>query len=135
MTIQRGKQVKIISGISAEDFESKLNKELSELNASGTKYDMQLSPQTGFVAYIVYEQETKVAESIKDEFELAGEKHICLECPHYILPTDGRVKYTRCMKVGGITHKDRDCCENFYEWLFNGEIELREVMKIGKKSA
>lgn len=127
MTIQRGKQVKIVSGTSAADFEAKLNGELNTLNIKGIKYDMQLSPQTGFVAYIVYEEELRIADTIKDEFEMLGETHTCIECPFYTRPIDGRVKYTRCDLGKGICRRDTSCCESFYEGLYNGTIQLVDV--------
>lgn len=128
MTVKRGQRVEIVSGISASDFQENLNKTLQRFDTQGIKYDMQLSPQTGFVAYIVYENVMQIAETIKDEFEMRGEKHACIECPYYTRPIDGRVKYTRCRNGKGICRKDSDCCNDFYEKLLNGEIELNEVM-------
>lgn len=136
MTIQRGKQVKIVSAANAEDFETKLNATLRSLNAKGIKYELQMSLEAGLIAYVIYEEQKYIPETIKDEFELGGEKHICLECPYYQMPADGRVKYTRCNLNNQICRKNSDCCEQFYELLFNGEIELKEVMNIEtRKSA
>ena len=135
MTFRKGQRVEIIDGISAGDFQEKLNRKLEELDIRGIKYDMQLSPQTGFLAYIVYENETRIVETIKDEFEIRGEKHTCIECPYFVRPTDGRIKYTRCGAGQGICKRDSACCEQFYEWLYHGNIELVEVVNFEKQAS
>jgi hypothetical protein len=122
-----GKQVKIISGANAFDFETKLNSVLAGLNEQGIKYELQLAPQTGLVAYIVFEEEKVIPETKKDEFELGGEKHVCIECPYFVRPTDGRIKYTRCRHEEKMCWNGKDCCEWFYEELFAGRITLKEI--------
>lgn len=127
MKYQHGKQVKIVSGANAFDFESKLNGILSDLNAKGIKYELQLNPATGYLAYIICDCLDVIAETTKEAFEIGGEKHVCAECPFYLPPTDGRRIYTHCPKEQGLTYRNRDCCEMFYEALARGEVELREV--------
>ena len=124
MLYQGGKRTKIIVASTAEEFEQKLNRELEKLDRSKTKYDLQFNHSLGFCAYIVSESRVLVPESVREEFELAGETHCCLECPHWVHPTDGRVKYTRCAITSGIHGAKSPCCDAFYEMLFKGEIEL-----------
>lgn len=126
-----GKQVKIVSGTNAFDFETKLNGVLSDLNIRGISYDLQLNPATGLIAYVVYEESAVIPETIKDEYELRDERHFCIECPFFVQPTDGRFKYTTCGMEKHI-RISQPCCEWFYEQLKEGRIKPREVWN-GKK--
>lgn len=119
--------VKTISANNAEDFDRELNHALQGLAAQGISYTMQLAPQLGYTAFIVYKKDQHIPETIEDEFKLGGERHFCIECPFYVRPTDGRVKHTRCPITPGLHRKDSECCNEFYKKLFNGEIDLVEV--------
>ena len=122
-----GKQVKIVTGTSAFDFETKLNAILTDLNNRGVQYELQMNPATGLVAYIVHEDNRLIPETMKEEFEQGGESHTCVECPYFIMPTDGRRKYTKCPRQQGLAYRERACCEKFYEELSEGKLTLREV--------
>lgn len=124
MIYHGGKRTKIIAASTAEEFEKRLNAELSHLDASRVKYELQFNHTMGFCAYIVYENTVQIPETIQDEFELVGERHTCRDCPYWVHPTKGNVKYTRCEITPGIHGATSPCCERFYEMLYNGEIEL-----------
>ena len=125
--------VKTVSANNAEDFDEKLNKTLREFGKKGIRYELRLAPELGFTAFIVYKETFTTPESIADEFQLGGEVHHCIECPYFVLPTDGRMKHSRCSLTQGVHRVDSVCCDAFYEKLLAGEIELREVMQFGKK--
>ena len=127
MLYHNGKQVKVICGQNAFDFESKLNSTLSTFNEQGIRYELQLNPTAGLIAYIIYENNTRVPETMRDQFELVGESHTCIECPYFVRPTDGRRKYTRCSKIEGLTSATSRCCDCFYDELADGKIRLVEV--------
>lgn len=127
MIYTSGKRTRIIVASTAEEFERKLNKELEELERKRTKYELQFNHAMGFCAYIVAEFSREIPENIAEEFQIAGERHTCLECPYWQHPTKGNVKYTRCEKTPGIHGAQSPCCDAFYEMLFNGEIELEET--------
>lgn len=98
------------------------------------KHDLQFSPQTGLVAYVRYWENIAVAESKSEEYEIKREAHRCGECPFWILPKDGRTKYTGCrLDCMGRPSKDTPCCDEFYEMYEKGEIELREVAQFDKR--
>lgn len=133
MRYSQVEQVEIIVGSNPADFKTELNNFLRKLAEQGMKHELQFSPQTGLVAYVRYWETFKVAETKSEEYEIKGELHCCGECPFWILPTDGRVKYTGCQKhFMGAPCKDTWCCDEFYEMLEKGEIEIREVMQFGK---
>lgn len=126
MIYSSGKKAKIIVAGTAEEFERKLNRELEAMEKARTKYELQFNHNMGFCAYIVAEHQVQIPETIGEEFEIAGERHTCVECPFWVHPTKGNVKYTKCEKTPGIHGAKSPCCETFYEMLFNGEIEIEE---------
>lgn len=122
MKIAIRKQTVIVQGNSAEDFQDRLNKALSHIAERGVKYELQFNMQLGFCAFVVYEEKIQVAETLADEYELAGEEYRCSECPMYVLSGDKRVKYTTCKHgVRRCTANDY-ACDWFYEALEKGEV-------------
>ena len=127
MQYQGGKRTKIIAATTAPEFEAKLNGELKKLDATRQKYELQFNHSMGFCAYIIVETQTAIPETVAEEFELAGETHVCYNCPYWVHPTKGNVKYTRCSITPGLHSANSPCCDTFYEMLFNGQIELNHV--------
>lgn len=126
MIIQGGKRTKIIAASTAEEFETKLNKELEALDRAKTKYELQFNHALGFCAYIVAEHKIYIAQNAKDEYELLGIRYTCINCPMWVHPTKGNVKYTRCEIADGMRNASFPCCEEFYEMLKKGEVEVEE---------
>lgn len=126
MIYQSGKRIEIVAESTPEAFAKQLNSKMAVLDKSRTKYELQFNHQMGYCAYLVIDKTTKVPECLSEEFELAGETHTCVECPHWVHPTKGNVKYTRCPISSGIRGAKSPCCEAFYEMLLNGDIELVE---------
>ena len=121
------KKYKVISSQDAFDFESKLNSFCESLTAQGIEYDVQTDPTAGLLAFVIYKKRVDIPEDTKEEYEMAGERHVCIQCPFYVRPDDGRVKYTRCPVTGKLTHRDSACCDDFYKKLDKGEIKMVEV--------
>ena len=132
MLYRSGENIKTVSANNADEFDAKLDRVLNEFKKKGIKYTLEIAPQLGFTVFIRYEEKYQVAETLADEFELGGETHRCIECPYFIRPTDGRVKCSRCDITPGIHRADSWCCDAFYEKLLAGEIELVEVVRVGK---
>lgn len=131
MVNQSGKRTKIIAAGSAEEFERRLNAELSALDSTHQRYELQFNHSLGFCAYIIIDSLVRIPETIAEEFEIAGETHVCYNCPYWTHPTKGNVKYTRCTITPGLHGAHSPCCDKFYEMLYNGEIEL-DHMEGGK---
>lgn len=127
MLTRMTKKYKVISSHDAFDFETKLNSFCENLSAQGIEYDVQTNPTAGLLAFIVYKVRVETPEDTKDEYELAGEKYVCIQCPFYVRPTDGRRKNTRCPLRDCLVSKDTACCDEFYRKLDKGEIKLVEV--------
>ena len=120
-------KIKTIKSEDAFEFDTKLNAFCDELAKQGIQYEVQTNPTAGLLAFVSYKVYMQTPETVKDEYELVGEWHTCIECPFYVRPTDGRRKYTRCPKNGGLAHRDKTCCDLFYELMDRGEIKLIEV--------
>lgn len=125
MLERKSTKVKTIMSNDAFDFDSRLNGFIKQLDAKGIPYEVQVNPTAGLLAFVTYKETIRVAEDIREEYELAGERHFCGECPFYVRPTDGRVKNTRCVN-GHLTSKGSPCCEEFYELLDSGSIQLKK---------
>ena len=118
---------KVISTNDAFEFETRLNSFLKSLDNKGVEYEVQTNPTAGLLAFIVYRESIVIPEGLKEEYELAGERHVCIQCPFYVRPTDGRVKNTRCPVHNRLVDRGTSCCDEFYEKLEKGEIKLIEV--------
>ena len=127
MEYRGGKLTKVVHASTAEEFERELNKVLTELSKAGARPEIQFNMGLGHCAYILYDRTYAIPETLEDEFLLAGEKHYCAECPSYHRPTDGRVKYTRCLVAGCLVKEDSPCCEQFYQAVIDGRIQPKEV--------
>lgn len=124
MLTRETKHIEIVVAESAEQFKHDLNKLFLSLAERGVNYELQTDISKGFIAYVIYTESADIPETIGEQFEAGGEKHVCIECPFFERPTDGRRKYTRCPVNNCIAYKDKACCNAFYEKLFNGEITL-----------
>ena len=118
---------KVIKSEDAFEFESRLNGFLQSLDNSGIEYEVQTNPTAGLLAFVAYKVRVQIPEGLKDEYEMAGEKHVCIQCPFYVRPTDGRVKNTRCPIHDRLVDRNSACCDMFYEKLERKEIKLVEV--------
>lgn len=127
MLYRTNEKVKTVCAKTAETFDDQMELVLNDLIRKGIKYTLEFAPQQVFTCYIRYEVPYKVPENTADKFELGGEIHKCVECPNFIPPTDGRVKYGGCKTSDAIVRRTDRCCNEFYERLLRGEIELVEV--------
>lgn len=116
--------VKTIKSDDPFDFDSRLNSFIKSLDSKGIAYEVKVDPTAGLLAFVTYKQIVRVAECVAEEYELVGEIHNCSQCPLYVPSTDGRVKYTRCLKHH-LVRKDKPCCDWFYDELDAGRIELK----------
>lgn len=111
MRYVRKKRFRCIQAQDAEEFEAEMN-ELFELAINPEiKYDERLS----FTAYVVYTYEANVAETLADEYELAGKGRTCGECPY--LERDGHKskKIFPCRYATyGRTMIDTKACDRYY---------------------
>lgn len=117
-------RINCIEAQSAEEFMSKMNSAFARYDRKGISYTYETNIASGYKAFIFYQETIDVPESIAEEFAQSGEHHTCGECPYFKRPEDKRRKFVRCETGKCLCREDGSCCEDFYEWLFNGEIEL-----------
>lgn len=126
MRIISVRQVVTAHGRTPEEFDSEFNRTVRSLAERGISYDVQMNTNAGLVAHIFYEERTRVAETVRDEYALRGEKYLCRECPYFEEPEDGRVKKVRCRYAEGYTTAESECCEVFYRRLATRELIPKE---------
>ncbi len=114
--------VKVIAANTPEEFETKLNTALGEI--AGCKHELVFNLNAGFCAYITYKRTQTIPENIMDEYELAGIRFYCAECPNYRQSFDGRVKYTECA-MGTMCKKSDAACEWLYREVDAGRVKMK----------
>ena len=118
--------VKTIKSDDAFDFDSRLNSFIKNLDKKGISYEVKVDPTAGLLAFVTYREVIKVAENVAEEYQLVGDFHHCNECPFYVRPTKGNVKWTRCGK-GVLRSAESQCCDEFYELMDKGELEPKPI--------
>lgn len=116
MKEKRKRKFRVIHKPDAETFEEALNVAMDELSDAVVTFDQNLP----FLAYVQYTEYQYMPESVRDVYELRGEKHVCAECQYFVAPTDKRVKKVFC-QLGEYTRASSDACEIFYKEL-NKEV-------------
>ena len=109
-------QIKAIQETTAEAFQDKFNSVVKEL--SGIKILDQTITITGetFSAVITYQHVEHIKDSVADDFHEAGIHYQCRDCPYLDDPRDRRTKHCTCKYAElGMTHKDSEACEKFYQ--------------------
>lgn len=105
------KQIICISEPDPSVFEEKMNEALTNL----IDPDVRIFETMPFTAVILYSVSRDMPENVLELLELVdGENHSCSECPHFVKPTDGRVKWGSCNAKGVKTRGDSRACEDFY---------------------
>ena len=111
MKCDKVKQVICVSESNAEAFEDKMNEALSGLSDPEIMFDTNRS----FTAVIVYNVRRDVPEDIIELFEMIeGNNRRCIDCPHYVAPTDKRRKWGTCSKSAKSVRPEGRACELYY---------------------
>ena len=113
-------QVRVVTSDTAKGFEVELNKALAELKDQEPQ--LEFNKTMGHCAYVQYTVRQDVPEDIRDEYKLNGVVYHCIECPYFIEPTDGRVKWVDCQSTGKKVGACTEACLYFYQKKARGEI-------------
>ena len=128
MRYVRKKRFRCIQAQDAYSFETEMNELLDVAGIPEVQYD----PNLPFTAYVLYTTETQVAETIAEEYELAGMGKKCGDCPHLENTGDKRKKKFPCpYSKYGETMVTTAACNRYYEeleaGLFLAENETEET--------
>lgn len=105
-------QMICISETSGQLFELKMNEALKSL----VNPDIRLDQTRPFTAYIFYQVQHDIPESIIEAIELIeGSKHYCDECPACEIPEDKRKKWYFCLHHKKKIHNGQTACIDFYK--------------------
>lgn len=105
------KQIICISEPNPAIFEERMNEALSNL----VDPEVRIYESMPFTAVILYTVSRDMPEDVLELLEMVdGGYHTCIECPHYVKPTDGRRKWGSCSAKGTKTRGDSRACEDYY---------------------
>ena len=107
-----------------EEFDAKMNIIFSK--TGDRNLEVHYFDSLGLCATVRYWTETRIPETIAEEYECKGIHYICENCPHYHESNDRRVKYTTCSHSGVKVCAKTRACEYFYEKI----LERDEVCNI-----
>lgn len=107
----------MIDGAGATEFEVTMNDALEEIEEPTITFDRNRP----FLAYIVYTETVEIPTTVRDAYELRGERHVCRECPYYHKQTDRRKRYSICDLGESIT-AEHPACDMFYKMLNDGTL-------------
>lgn len=113
------KQITVITDADPAAFQSKINKTLQEhKEINGIEYNNNIPGY--YSAIITYTERRNEPENTADEYQLAGKRYICNDCPHLDLDPDRRSHTHYCL-----LHRDRvtlrtPACEEFLSALKAG---------------
>lgn len=119
------KKVAVAYGDTPKEFEANINSVLANLAEKHLHYEINFNTNEGHCAYIVYEEQTAIAETVADEYELKGETYLCKDCPYFKAPADKRRKNVHC-ELGKFCSADLGACDEFYEKLSKGQLYVME---------
>lgn len=128
------KQQRTVYALTPEEWDAKVNRALFEITEDTRKEPVVTREKTpdGWLAIIEYYSLKTVAETIRDEYELRGERHTCDECPHLCKVNDRRVKHLDCDRgMRYSTLCSQEACEWFYEELHKGRMEKPAAVEVG----
>lgn len=104
-------QVRVIDAECGSDFEEQFNTAMKELSSLKPVFEaVPGMPWSGKIFYKV--KSDPIAESLADEFKLAGRTMQCGNCPYFFLNEDRRMK-ARCLLHQFIVEPGRECCEEY----------------------
>ena len=114
-------KVKIVSANTEAEFEDKYNSTIQELsNYTPERLSFSLD---SLRAAIVYVEETRVPESVKEEYELDGINFTCAQCPYLERGSDKRRKRWPCKYATyRMSSTDMIACDKFYREYDAGKI-------------
>lgn len=116
-------QIEVVSSASPAEFQTLFNSKMQEHAAQKPRVEF-VHREGLFCAYIIYEFEVRIPETVEDEYELQGIRYRCKDCPLHEPETDGRRRSYECRYSDlARTGMDSCACEVFYRALKRGEIK------------
>lgn len=109
------KQCAVAQGRTPEEFAEMFNAKTAELAKEGYRYEVEYLLDKN-LAYIFYEREYKLPETLADEYTLkTGRVYVCGQCPYYMPVKDRRRRGVPCMYSPYRVGPESAACDVFYE--------------------
>ena len=122
MKVTKKTKMKVVCSSDPVEFEEQFNKAMEELAEQDPCYELR-EVGGSIWAIITHTVKERIAETVKEEYHMQGEKYYCSQCPLREQVTDGRVKKVPCMyaETGRANLRD-ECCDYFYRMLKQGKV-------------
>ena len=119
-------QFAIVAADSAQQLTEQLNEKLIELKDKRPQVTFE-----GLIARISYSESVSVPEDLVDQYELAGVRLRCGDCPFFEPRRNVNGSENKAAKKGacpcapyGMTRRDSMVCNRLFEMLNRGEVRL-----------
>ena len=120
MKTVKQKKFLCITGKDAQDFQQRMNEALSQIEDPAISFP----PSMELTAYITYEEHHAAPESLREEYEMAGVRARCADCPYFVYTNDMRRVWHYCAYHQKKQRADQQACESFFQQLKDGTIEF-----------
>ena len=124
------KRYRCIHASCPEEFEILINEILME----HPKADCNIDHLLPYTCHVWYSVTVNVPETLADKYELRGDMHYCIECPHIDRPRNSNKnqKTFPCQYANyGMTRTDSPCCDRYYEILEKEADDEDRVQRAG----
>lgn len=127
MIEKRKKNFRCVKGKTPEEFERNMNDLLEDISDPELYYP----PTLPLTAYVTYDTWVKEPECLEEVHMLQGDTYRCNTCPYFERTNDLRRRWHYCRFHEKPTRDDSRACEEFYEQLDSGTINItmEEVRK------
>lgn len=123
MKIKEKRHRRVIETESGAEYERLFEEAMEELGKYGPVVIDKLNAK-GHCSYIEWIEEVKIPDDIREEMHLDDIYFNCGQCPYFIYPGDGRVKYFYCKKMCRKVSDSSDACLWVYQQVAKGEIQI-----------
>lgn len=120
MLEKRRKKFFCVTAANAEEFQNELNKVLHGLDDP----EVQFPPAPKYTAYVLADVWEREAECLEEVHMLRGDTYRCSACPYFERTNDLRRRWHYCRYHEKPTRDDSHACEDFYEQLERGTINI-----------
>ena len=115
-----------VRGITPEDFDRRINEILA--GHDGVKIERETS--IPMMAYLTYSEIVEEAETLREDYLLAGCTLTCGSCPIIRKSDDKRRKKHFCPEKQATVRLDMYCCETFFKKVEEGTIIIDRIPEL-----
>lgn len=123
MKTVRRTQMEVFEGVDLDELKRDFNSKMDRLARYGAKTQAPQIDLPNLRGCVLYEEEWKEPQTLRDFFDFYGERVTCGQCSEFC-PT--RYSWGECQYCRGDLRKADDPCERFWKMWENGDCLLDE---------